>query len=103
MDSQYVAVLLSLALLFFLGALVAAFVQAPSVSPCLRCAGTALELTVMVTLGCFFECVRWQIVCFFGTVEVVPVFRSLRPPPLAILAAAKPAASRSAVTAKTHP
>lgn len=37
-------------------------VQAPIVSPCPRCAGSALWLTVIVTNGFFAECVWWQIV-----------------------------------------
>jgi hypothetical protein len=41
----------------------------PIVSPWRRCAGSALRETVIVTDGFFFECVRWQIVTFFGYCE----------------------------------
>jgi hypothetical protein len=39
--------------------------QAPIVSPCRMCAGTALELTVIVTIGFLAECVWWQIVTLY--------------------------------------
>jgi hypothetical protein len=40
--------------------------QAPMVSPCARCAGTAFRETVIVTNGFVAECVWWQITTFSG-------------------------------------
>jgi len=46
--------------------------QAPIVSPCFMCAGTALWLTEIWTHGLLAEPVRWHIVAF-ASVVVVPV------------------------------
>ena len=56
----------------------------------------------MVCIGCFLECVWWQSSTLCDVVEVVDVFETdARPLQLAMLAAAKPPAMRSAVTAST--
>jgi hypothetical protein len=44
---------------------------ATRMSPCRRCARSAFRETRILRYGFFFECVRWQIVTFFGVVVVV--------------------------------
>ena len=62
-------------------------------SPWRRCAFHALWLIVIVTCGCFFECVLWQTMTFVTVVVVPPVVIVV-----VVVPGAGPAASATAAT-----